>query len=54
MLLRGSKTKGDLDYAKVRAMAQEGLGQDEGGYRAEMLGMIDKANLLSKASVPAK
>ena len=54
MLLRGSKTKGDLDYAKVRAMAQEGLGKDEDGYRAEMLRMIEKAKLLAQLTAPDK
>lgn len=46
MMLRGSKTKGDLTYEKVRAMAKDGLGKDEDGYRAEMIRLIDKANLI--------
>ena len=43
MMLRGSKTKGDLDYDKVRAMAQEGLVRDEDGYRSEMVRLIDSS-----------
>lgn len=46
MMLRHSKTKGSLTYDKVRAMAQEGLGNDEDGYRAEMVRLIAKAKLL--------
>ena len=46
MMLRHSKTKGSLTYDKVRAMAQEGLGKDEDGYRSEMVRLIAKAKLL--------
>lgn len=46
MMLRHSKTKGDLSYDKVRAMAQESLGADEDGYRSEMVRLIAKAKLL--------
>jgi Ca-activated chloride channel family protein len=49
MMLRGSKTKGDLTYEKVRTMATEGLGKDEDGYRAEMVRLIAKAKLLDAA-----
>jgi hypothetical protein len=35
-------------------MAREGLGRDEDGCRAEMLGLIDKAKLLGGAPGPAK
>ncbi|MDP3541942.1 MAG: DUF3520 domain-containing protein, partial [Elusimicrobiota bacterium] len=48
MMLRHSKTKGSLTYDKVRAMAQEGLGQDEDGYRAEMVRLVKKAKLLDQ------
>ncbi len=54
MTLRGSKTRGDLTYEKVRAMAKEGIGADEEGYRAEMLKLVDKAALLDNRTVPAK
>ncbi len=46
MMLRHSKTKGNLTYDKVRAMAQESLGKDEDGYRSEMVRLIAKAKLL--------
>ena len=48
MMLRHSKTKGSLTYDKVRAMAQEGLGKDEDGYRSEMVRLIAKAKLLDQ------
>jgi Ca-activated chloride channel family protein len=48
MVLRGSKTKGDLTYDKVRAMAQESLGSDEDGYRSEMVRLVAKAKLLDQ------
>ena len=52
MTMRGSKTRGDLNYDKVRAMAAEGLVNDPEGNRAEMLRLIDKAKLLNAAAVP--
>ena len=48
MMLRNSKTKGALTYSKVRAMAQEGQGKDEDGYRAEMVRLVEKAKLLDQ------
>jgi Ca-activated chloride channel family protein len=48
MMLRHSKTKGDLTYDKVRAMAKEGQGKDEDGYRAEMVRLVEKAKLLDQ------
>jgi Ca-activated chloride channel family protein len=48
MLLRGSKTKGDLTYDKVAAMAREGQGKDEDGYRSEMVRLVAKAKLLDQ------
>ncbi len=54
MMLRASKTRGDLGYDKVRTMAREGLGKDEDGYRAEMIRLIAKAELLDKAPEPSK
>jgi Ca-activated chloride channel family protein len=53
MTLRGSKTRGDLTYDKVRAMASEGLVNDPEGNRAEMLRLVDKAKLLDKSGTPA-
>lgn len=48
MMLRHSKTKGDLTYENVRAMAKEGQGKDEDGYRAEMVRLVEKAKLLDQ------
>ncbi|MCM2305815.1 MAG: DUF3520 domain-containing protein, partial [Elusimicrobia bacterium] len=48
MMLRHSKTKGSLTYDKVRAMAKEGQGKDEDGYRAEMVRLVEKAKLLDQ------
>jgi len=48
MLLRGSEHSGDLDYAKVRKMARRASGEDEGGYRAEFLRLVDKAAMLDE------
>ncbi len=43
MLLRESEFRGDLSFAKVRAMAKEGLGADPDGRRAEFLRLVEKA-----------
>lgn len=48
MMLRHSNTKGNLTYDKVRAMAQEGLGKDEDGYRSEMVRLVAKAKLIDQ------
>jgi Ca-activated chloride channel family protein len=50
MMLRASKTRGDLDYDKVAAMAREGLGRDEDGYRSEMVRLVAKAKVLDAVS----
>jgi Ca-activated chloride channel homolog len=46
MLLRHSENKGDLTYLKVKEMAEGSLGKDAGGYRAEMVRLVEKAGLL--------
>jgi Ca-activated chloride channel family protein len=48
MVLRDSQFKGDLTYAQVRAMAAGARGSDEGGYRAEMVRLVEKAELLDR------
>jgi Ca-activated chloride channel family protein len=48
MLLKGSKNAGDLSFEKVRAFAQESVGKDKGGYRAEFLGLVDRARSLAR------
>ncbi|MBX3180944.1 MAG: VWA domain-containing protein [Candidatus Hydrogenedentes bacterium] len=43
MLLRNSEYKGDTSYRQVQAWAEEGLGDDEGGYRKEMIQLVKKS-----------
>ena len=50
MLLRGSEFKGDLTYGQAQRMAAGAVGRDEGGYRAELVRLIEKAELLDAAS----
>ncbi len=48
MLLRDSKFKGNASYDLVTSLAKSSLGKDEGGYRAEFLGLVKAAQLLDK------
>ena len=41
MILRESQYKGNATLSAVREWAQEGLGEDSGGYRAEILRYVD-------------
>ena len=43
MLLRDSEHKGDTTYQKVLEWAQEGIGDDEGGYRKELIQLVKKS-----------
>jgi Ca-activated chloride channel family protein len=43
MILRESPHKGTASYASVTELAQEGLGNDESGYRAEFIDLVRKA-----------
>ena len=47
MLLRDSPHKGDATWNSVAEWAQEGKGTDATGYRAEFLGLIEKARAVS-------
>lgn len=47
MLLRDSEYKGALTYRSVLDMAKGAKGADQNGYRAELLKMIEKAELLA-------
>ncbi len=49
MLLRDSKYKGASNYSFVKSLAESAVGKDTEGYRKEMLGLIDKAAILSHA-----
>ena len=48
MLLRDSPHKGTLTYAGVVELATSALGKDPSGYRAEFLGLVKKAQELSR------
>jgi Ca-activated chloride channel family protein len=48
MTLRESPHRGNADFAKVREWARAGLGEDEGGRRAEFLQLVEKARSLSR------
>ncbi len=46
MLLRGSADRGTVDWMWVRRAAREALGEDAAGYRAQMLGLVERARRL--------
>jgi len=46
MLLRDSKFKGDLTFDRVMELAKGAKGQDEEGYRAEFLRLVETSKLL--------
>ena len=46
MLLRGSPHKGDLTWEKVLRLAEQGLGEDKEGYRAEFIDLVRQAQKL--------
>jgi Ca-activated chloride channel family protein len=48
MLLRESEHKGSLSYAGVKELAQQGLGPDRSGYRAEFLHLVARAESLAE------
>ena len=47
LLLRGSKFAGDANWSRTREIAQNSVGEDRHGYRAEFLRLIDTAARLS-------
>lgn len=49
MLLRQSPHKGDLTWDKVLRLAEQGLGEDREGYRAEFVDLVRRAQQLSGA-----
>ena len=49
MILRDSPHKGDATLAGVIELAQEGVGPDENGYRAEFVGLAHKARQIKEA-----
>lgn len=48
MLLRNSEFKGQSFYAKIIAMAKKAKGQDEEGYRAEFIKLVEVSQLLDE------
>ena len=48
MLLRDSPHKGQATWSAVAEWAQEGLGADANGYRAEFLALIEKAKAVTR------
>jgi len=50
MLLRGSPHKGDLTWEKVLWLAEQGLGEDKEGYRAEFIDLVRQAQKLGGRS----
>ncbi len=48
MLLRDSKFKGDADFKSVMTLAKSAKGEDEEGYRAEFIKLVEIAELLKK------
>ena len=47
LMLRDSPQKGDLTWDKVLRLAEEGLGPDREGYRAEFIDLVRRAKQLS-------
>ena len=50
MLLRDSEHRGTMSFDEVQALAQQGLGVDQGGYRAEFLSLAARAQALAAGS----
>ncbi|HAB15586.1 MAG TPA: von Willebrand factor type A domain-containing protein [Verrucomicrobiota bacterium] len=48
MLLRNSPHKGDLTWDQVLRLAEQGLGNDKEGYRAEFVDLVRRAQQLSR------
>jgi len=48
MLLRDSKFKGEADYKSVITLAKQSKGEDEEGYRAEFIRLVEMAELLKR------
>jgi len=49
MLLRDSKFKADASFEQVQNLAQKAKGDDENGYRAEFIRLVEAAQLLSES-----
>jgi len=51
LLLRNSEHKGQASYQQVLELATEAKGNDEEGYRAEFIGLVKQAKLISEQIV---
>ena len=49
MLLRDSKFKADASFEQVLNLARKAKGDDENGYRAEFIRLVESAQLLSES-----
>ncbi len=47
MLLRDSKFKGDSNFKEIMVLAKKSKGNDDDGYRAEFVKLVEKAELLT-------
>jgi|GEM_PF-6414902 len=54
LTLRDSKYLGDYDMNKLIGLAKSGLGEDDGGYRAEFVRLMKTAQELSLQKPAAK
>jgi Ca-activated chloride channel family protein len=48
MLLRDSPHKGKTSWSSTLELAAEGKGEDASGYRAEFIGLVEKAKAISR------
>ncbi len=48
MMLRDSEFKGELTYENILKQAKASKGKDEGGYRAEFIRLVEKADIISQ------
>jgi Ca-activated chloride channel family protein len=54
LLLRNSKHKGDAHWGRVVTQAQNALGEDRGGYRAEFVKLAEAASAVLVASASGR
>jgi len=54
LLLRNSKYKGSANYEQTLTRARAAAKNDPGGYRTELVGLIEKAGKLAVVTTSAK
>lgn len=52
MMLRGSPERGEMSWNRALLLARGAVGDDDDGYRHQLLGLIAKATLLAKTPPP--